>query len=140
MQGLKCAINSNRLKLYQGSSKAKTSRKTVETQEKSETQKKDDDKTEGAHKDKDNQSTEKGDTSPPLIKRKIEEVEVTQISEPRSCILFYPTDNEWQGRITAQFDHQVKKIQKTGRIRHVNAIPTVTASMKGDDNCLFRTF
>lgn len=89
MQGLKCAINGNRLKLYQGSSEAKTSRKTVETQEKGETQKKDDDdKTEGTPKDEDNQSNEKGDTSPPLKKWKIEEVEVTQNSEPRSCILF----------------------------------------------------
>lgn len=144
LQGLKCAIKGNRLKLYKGSSEATTSRKTVETQEEGETQKKDDDKTKGAPKDEDSQSTKKGDTSLPLKKRKIEEVEVTQNSEPRSRILFYPTDNEWQVRNAAQFDHQVKQFLKIGRrrVRHVNvnAIPTVTASMRGDGNCLFRTF
>ena len=40
------------------------------------------------------------------------------------------------------FGHQIKNVLKTGRRRHVNAnsIPTVTVSMRGDGNCLFRTF
>lgn len=58
------------MKLYQGSSEAKTRRKTVETQEKGETQKKDDDKTKGAPNDEDSQSTKKGDTSLPQKTKK----------------------------------------------------------------------
>ena len=78
----------------------------------------------------------------PPKKRKIPEVEITNKTESRSRILFYPVDNEWQDINAEMFGHQIKNVLKTGRRRHVNAnsIPTVTVSMRGDGNCLFRTF
>ena len=152
LNGLKNAVNGSRLKLYlirggfQGKSEDGNKRRKKNEEEEKKPEKKEEKPQHEFFESKsdEEQYVPKEDRRRGSYECSDSDSDTIIIGEEEDVTLinFFPITGEWQTENCDKFDLTVKNVHDSGRGRKIKITsePTKVACMRGDGNCLFRTF
>ena len=156
VEGLKTSVSGSRLKSYKtdnhdqkyrdtnmNTDKSASARRKIEPDIK---RKKETENTDNDDHKRSTKRQNQPDHHLPMKKRKISvqslPAEMSSNSETEPSMQYKPVNKEWQEQISTVFKSKVKNTYTAGHDRFIsrNAKPTRKVNMRGDGNCLFRSF